>query len=287
MILHSVILTGSYLITLAYFNKILLPEELGHAVQSSGPHSPSFDKLKNSETSLRLPAPSLNEKFYGLLNTSDASSRKVKGNAAKRRRSSGLKTQGLRRASQDASVPAARKQRSARTSLQSHAEHYRAPIGCRWSQNSCAYDAVFTSVFVLWCSNRQYWTKSLKGMGNEVADLLIHGFTCYEKGEALLEDARDNARRLIARSTNGLPFGHNTSIENVSNRFLSTNKVVSERYYICPNGHYVRHSEDSVAVLSQGVHGFGSIAQWVSAETHHAEARCHICRHAVSIKLRF
>jgi hypothetical protein len=104
---------------------------------------------------------------------------------------------------------------------------------CRWSQNSCAYDVVFTSVFVLWCGNRQYWTENMKGMGNTVADLLLHGFSCYEKGEALLEDARDNARHLIARSTNSLPFGHNTSIEIVSIHFLSTNKVITERYYIC------------------------------------------------------
>jgi hypothetical protein len=124
-------------------------------------------------------------------------------------------------------------------------------------------------------------------MGNAVTDLLLHGFSSYEKGEALLEDARDNARRLIARSTNGVPFGRNTSIENVSIHLLSTSQVVSERYYICPNGHHVRHSDDRVAVLSNGVHEYRSIVQWVSAETHHAEARCHICRHAVRIKIRF
>ena len=123
-------------------------------------------------------------------------------------------------------------------------------------------------------------------MGNAVADLLLHGFSCYEKGEALLEDARDNARHLIARSANGLPFGHYTSVENVSIHFLSTNKVIFERYYICPNGHHVHHSDDHVAVLSNGVHEYGSIGQWVSAETHHAQACCHICYHAVSIKLR-
>jgi hypothetical protein len=101
-------------------------------------------------------------------------------------------------------------------------------------------------------------------MGNTVADLLLHGFFCYEKGEALLEDARDNVRRLIARSTNGLPFGHYTSIENVSIHFLSTNKIVTQRYYVCPNGHHRHHSDDNVAVLSKGVHEYESIVEWVS-----------------------
>ena len=120
-------------------------------------------------------------------------------------------------------------------------------------------------------------------------DLLLHGFSCYEKSEALLEDAHDNARHLIARSTNGLPFGHNTSIEIASIHFLSTNKVITERYYICPNhsDHYVHHSDDRIAVLSRGAHKNASIVEWVSAETHHAEVCCDICHHAVGIKLRF
>ena len=73
----------------------------------------------------------------------------------------------------------------------------------------------------------------------------------------------------------------------MSNHFLSTNKVISQRYFICPNGHHVHHSDDHVAVLSNGVNEHGSIVQWVSAETCHAEACCHICHHVVSIKLRF
>ena len=140
---------------------------------------------------------------------------------------------------------------------------------------------------MLWCSNRQYWTENLKGMGNAVTDLLLHGFSCYKKGEASLEDAHDNARHLIARSTNSLPFGHNTSIENVSICILTTNKVVSEWYYICPNGHDVHHSNDHVAVLGKGVHEYGSIVQWVLPETQHTDTCCQFCGHAVSIKLRF
>ena len=254
----------------------------GVQVQKRGSHPTDENSEKNSETGF----PSQNEKNYQLLDTSDES-RKVKGNAAKRRRSSGLRSQRLRCASQDVSVPATRKQKLDETSLLSHAGHYEVPIGCRWSRNSCAYDAVFTSVFVLWYSNRQHWTENLKGMGNAAADLLLRGFSRYEKGEASLEDARDNVRHLIAHSTNGLPFGHNTSIENVSVHILTTNKVVSERYYICPNGHHVHHSNDHVAVLSKGVHEYRSIVQWVSAETQHADICCQICGHAASIKLRF
>lgn len=47
-------------------------------------------------------------------------------------------------------------------------------------------------------------------MGNAVADLLLEGFSLYERGETSLEDVRDDARRLIARSPNGAAFGFYT-----------------------------------------------------------------------------
>ena len=256
-------------------------------VQKWGSHPTDKNSDINSETVLRLPALNTNLYHRQLPDTDNSEGNKVKRNMAKRRRSSGLQVQGHRHASQVMSVPTARKQKSGRFSLLNQAAHYEVPIGCRWSRNSCAYDVLFTSVFILWCSNRQYWTENLKEMGNSMADTLVRGFSSYEKGETSLEDARDNVRLLIARSTNGRPFGHNTSIENVGVHLLSTNKDVFERYYICPNGHHVHHSDDCVAVLSNGVHEYESIVQWVSAETHHAEARCHICHHLVSIKLRF
>ena len=90
-----------------------------------------------------------------------------------------------------------------------------------------------------------------------------------------------------ARSRNGAAFGCYTSIEDVCNHTLSTNTVISERYYVCPNGHHVHHSNNYDAFLSAGVHEYESIAQWVSTETHHAYARCQICAHAVNLKLRF
>ena len=124
-------------------------------------------------------------------------------------------------------------------------------------------------------------------MGNPVADLLVQGFLHYEKGEASLEDVRDNARWLIACSRNGAPFGHYTSIENVCTHVLNTNAVVFERYYVCSNGHHIHHSSDYSTVLSIGVHKYKSIIEWMSTETLHGHTRCEVCGCAVGIKLRF
>ena len=250
-------------------------------------------KTENKPGSLPVTKP------YGLLSAPDVN-KSIQGNsnAGKRRRSSHLQV------GRSATGSASRKASSTRRDLHAamkrkidgqsllqtlfpDAGHYEAPIGCRWSQNSCAYDSFFTPLFVLWCSNREYWTQNISGMGNAVADLLLEGFSLYERGEASLEDVRDDARQLIARSRNGAAFGCYTSIEDVCNHTLSTNTIISERYYVCPNGHRVHHSNSFDVFLLAGVHEYGSIAQWVSPETHHAYARCQICAQAVGLKLRF
>ena len=240
--------------------------------------------------------PTRTTKSYGILSAPDRPdmNMSIQDNsiATKRRRSSGYQI--LRSASRKPSTHAAVKRtrvdrRSRQTPEHPHAlaGHYEAPIGIRWSENSCAYDSLFTPLFALWCSNREYWARSFSGMGNVVVDLLLEGFFRYERGEASLENVRDDARHLIARSRNGPAFGCYTSIEEVCIHMLSTNTVVSERYYVCPNGHHVHHGSNYDTILSAGVHQYQSIAQWVSRETCHAYARCQICAHTVGLKLRF
>ena len=254
-------------------------------------------KTGNKPGSLPVPVPVPVTKSYGVLVAPDMNNSiqgKGSGSAAKRKRSSGYQVQrstSSRKASESTGTQATkRKINPSRPSLRTllpHARHYEAPIGCRWSQNSCAYDCLFTPLFVLWCSNREHWARNIESMGNAVANLLLEGFSCYERGETSLENVRDDARRLIARSRNGATFGCYTSIEEVCAHMLSTNAVVSERYYVCPNGHHVHHSNNYDAFLSAGVHEYESVVQWISTETYHAHARCEICAHAVGVRVRF
>ena len=259
------------------------------------------DKVGNSP-SLSSMAPVMKSESCGIrvqLEVPDASASASKAGKSesirqnsKRRRSSGFQVQ--RRVSREVYIQAARRQKIGRPSLENsllpHAGHYDAPIGCRWSQNSCAYDSVFTPIFALWCSDRNRWARDIRGMSNAVADLLVEGFSLYERGDTSLENVRDDARWLIAHSPNGTAFGHYTSIENVFTHLLRTNAVVFERYYVCRNGHqahHVRVLDDYDGFLSAGVHKYESIVQWVSAETHHARIHCEICSLAVDVKLRF
>jgi hypothetical protein len=66
------------------------------------------------------------------------------------------------------------------------------PIGCRWSENSCAYDAIVTSMFLLWCSDRKQWSQEFRRIRNPIADMLIKGFCQYKRGETSFAGACDD-----------------------------------------------------------------------------------------------
>ena len=208
---------------------------------------------------------------------------KTSSNTGKRRRSSGF----LRRVSHEASVRSGSKRKYLQVPLP-NAEHYATPIGCRWSENSCAYDAIVTPLFILWCSDRELWSQEFSGTRNLIANMLIEGFYQYERGETSLEGARDDFRRLIASIPNGAPFGTYTTIENVCIPLLRSNFVVSEMFYQCPtNGHYVHHLDDHDALFSTGRNVYESIAQWISLDTRHLEIACQHCGHAVGLQRKF
>ena len=173
------------------------------------------------------------------------------------------------------------------TSSVLNGRHYTAPIGMRWSENSCAYDSVFTPIYTQWCADRDLLTEFIRRTGSPEANLLLDGFIRYEAGQGSLEVARDAVRRYMARSPDGPIFGVYTSIWEVCNALLRMNEIVWEKFYRCPNGHNVRHSYESHALLSAAVTRFTSIAQWVSTATEQTTARCSVCRHPISIRLKF
>ena len=164
--------------------------------------------------------------------------------------------------------------------------HYTTPIGLRWSQNSCAYDAVFTSVFIHWCTHRLLLTEEIRKWGSPAANQLIDGFIRYDAGLETLEDARDAVRHAMAR-THRLEYGAYTSIENVCGILFRMNNITIKRFFDCPNGHHGHLSDDYDALLSLHTSSFTSIAHWVSSQTDQPTVRCRVCRHAASVFLEF
>ena len=211
-----------------------------------------------------------------------------KPNTQKRRRSSGLP-----RLLSATSTHPSNKQKFDSLRLPSstsmlNERHYTAPIGMRWSQNSCAYDSVFTPIYIQWCTNKEFklQTEFMRRIGSPAVKLLLDGFVRYEAGRDSLENARDAVRRHMA-GPNGVVFGEYTSIYAVCSILLKTNEIIWEKFSLCPNGHYAHHSYDSDALLSAAATPFTSIAQWVSTGTEQTTALCSVCQYPNSIRLKF
>jgi hypothetical protein len=165
--------------------------------------------------------------------------------------------------------------------------HYLSPKGMRWSNNSCAYDSLFTPLFTLWCSDREGWKNKFDGMDNAIAIKLIDGFFQYERAEISLEDTRDYVRRMLSRSHRELRFGHFASIERLCEELFTTSYLVREIYYQCPNNHKERQSEIFDVVLYKGHSEFDSISEWISTCSEQASHLCRICRLQARIEYKF
>ena len=164
-----------------------------------------------------------------------------------------------------------------------------APIGMRWSQNSCAYDSIFTPIYYAlsrWCAYGDTWTEEIQRTGSTTAVQLIEGFIRFKEGLGSLEDARDKVRQTLARTHRGCAYGSYTSMDTVCSAWFKTSKVVLERFYQCPYGHRVHHSNDYSAYFST-MASCDSISQWLLIDTARTSVLCEICDHSVGIRLKF
>ena len=200
--------------------------------------------------------------------------------STKRRRSSGMRIHSA------ASTHQANRQKHQQQPDIFDGRNYTTPIGMRWSQNSCAYDSIFTPIYVLWCAYRDTWSQEIRRSGSMAAVQLVEGFIRFERGQGSLEDARDKVRRTLARTERGCAYGNYTSIDSVCSAWFKTNEVVFERFYQCPNEHHIRHSNDYDAYFT-GTVSYASISQWISSDTAQTSALCRICSYSVGIKLKF
>ena len=102
----------------------------------------------------------------------------------------------------------------------------------RWSNNSCAYDSLFTPLFSLWSSDREGWKDKFNSMNNSIALQLIDGFFRYEQEEISLEDACDYVRQMLSRSQPALRFGRFASIERLCEELFTTSFLHQQNTFL-------------------------------------------------------
>jgi hypothetical protein len=162
------------------------------------------------------------------------------------------------------------------------------PLGTRWSNNSCAYDAVFVILFNIWRENPIASSTSWRTLESELLDLLITSFETHDSFPASLsgtsqhfslEEIRDFMRRRLARISTEFIFGRYTSVQCIIERFFKTRYPVTISDLMCPNGHVVdRHrsptSSCEIIVFAQP----GTSLQYcIDNFTHSTASKCTTC----------
>ena len=65
--------------------------------------------------------------------------------------------------------------------------HYLIPRGIIWSNNSCAYDSIFTVLFSIWCGNKNLWHYKFQEIYNPFIRALTDGFNDVDNNRKTLE----------------------------------------------------------------------------------------------------
>lgn len=143
--------------------------------------------------------------------------------------------------------------------------HCLIPQGMIWSNNSCAYDSIFTIFFSIWCNNKNLWNYNFHRINNPFIVALSNGFNDVDNNIQTLETIRDDVRRnLHVFSPQTMAFGNFTSVENIFAALLETTYQVQSVEYRCCNNHVCQMNDSYSLVLLNGTGHYTSIQEWAS-----------------------
>ena len=161
------------------------------------------------------------------------------------------------------------------------------PSGMIWSQNSCAYDSIFTVLFAIWCNNKDTWNRNFDETDNEFSILLASEFSKCDRKQVSLEKARDKVRKELAKISPHLRFGSYTAIDNIFEAMFTTSEVIYETHHRCPDNHRDLRSEGYKLHMSKGCAHFTSTSEWMRENSHKATNSCHMCGQVVNVETTF
>jgi hypothetical protein len=159
------------------------------------------------------------------------------------------------------------------------------PLGTRWQNNSCAYDAVITLLFNIWREDAISETDSWGELQCELLDSLTQGFHKHEDIQVAsgsvrtftLEQIRDFLRRRLARFSAEFTFGSYTSVHSVTEQLLKTCEPVTTSDLYCPNNHDIHRHPSSTSNCEIIIFGGPSLQACVDNFTFETATRCSTC----------
>ncbi|KAF8221603.1 hypothetical protein L208DRAFT_1327085 [Tricholoma matsutake] len=153
------------------------------------------------------------------------------------------------------------------------------PTGLIWSNNSCAYDSVFTILYSLWRNNPTHWKQFFYSMNCDLLEEICNGFNDHSYNQTSLESVRDTFRMgLDDLRLAGLCWGRYTSVVRLLKyMFKAFTEMVSSQL-TCREGHSITHSQcHSIYsyILSAGTNPYVSTTDWIQ---NYKEDSCLLCQ---------
>jgi hypothetical protein len=161
------------------------------------------------------------------------------------------------------------------------------PIGPKWSNNSCAYDSVFSILYSLWQHNPAHWRRSFCNINSDLLEDICNGFNDSAHNLTSLEIVRDVFRHMLDNmQLAGLRWGTYTLVVRLLHiMFESPTEMVSSQLS-CSQGHPVvcnMHQSLQSYVLSAGTNSYASITEWMQD---YSESSTHLCQECNQSLLR-
>jgi hypothetical protein len=159
------------------------------------------------------------------------------------------------------------------------------PLGTRWQNNSCAYDAVVTILFNIWQEDPLATTGIWQTMGNIGLNSLLAGFNLHtsmpqsHSQQFTLDDIRDYMRRRLAHISPNFAFGEYASVHSILLPLLDTSSTVTINTRKCiAHGHTTTH-ESNISTAMIVVSGEDERTVQQNLNQHHIalSSHCHQC----------
>jgi hypothetical protein len=157
------------------------------------------------------------------------------------------------------------------------------PVGIKWSNNSCAYDSLFSILYTLWNCNPIYWKYVFCCINDAFFLSICNGFQQHQNGVVTLEDVRDDFRHLVDDlQIPGLYWGAYTAVSCIAKLLFESSQDIISSYLICKHQHVVRrnqlfHVSSSSCILYAGQTEYISITDWIKNFTEGSHHRCDVC----------
>ena len=157
----------------------------------------------------------------------------------------------------------------------SHNNHYVTPRGLKWSNNSCAYDTIFTLLFSVWWQNKSALLSLFSVIDNIYLNRLLAGFQEFANNVKEFEIVRDELRHALhALDPHNLKYGCYTSVEAVFHALFVSSQVIYISRQKCINNHIRKIAHESSVFVSFYTQ-VPSIREWIHSINE--SNQCSIC----------